>query len=265
MDPLDAKHLLTGGREVAETTYGPQTEAAQGSSNHWALVYDTGTQHHPGSADATPTKADPANQISAEAVRGPNAYAAFCVCDPVRDHTTFTNGIATNVGGGKAPKAMTPDGWHIAAAKGLPRRIVTSVLIDPQRPRTIYVTLGSSSERPYAPPGATGPDGLQASGGNLYESTDAGATFHDVSGNLPRIGAAWTVLHGRQLVVATTVGVFASTARVSATRARRLRFGILGRSLPAAPVFSMQIAPSDPNLLYVASFGRGVYRYRFTR
>jgi hypothetical protein len=38
---------------------------------------------------------------------------------------------------------------------------------------------------------------------------------------------------------------------------------VLGKGLPAAPVTSMQLAPWDPNLLTVASFGRGAYTYRF--
>jgi len=279
MDPLSAKHIVSGGRQVVESTAGTDnngntSDAAdhQAGDPEWVRVFDLGTRRHPGRApDSDPVsgrptieKGDVENQVSAEAVRGAAVYAGFCGdCDPVRDHISFARGLATNVGGRGRPASLSASGWHIARAKGLPSRLITSVTVDPGDVRTIYVTLGSSSLRPYAPPGALGPDGLSTRSGSVYESTDAGASFRDISGNLPRIGAAWTVLRGRQLLVADTVGVFASTTGVSARRARAPRYAVLGRGLPAAPVFSMALKPSDPRTLFVASLGRGVYSYRF--
>ncbi|MEY2568567.1 MAG: hypothetical protein QOE35_3096 [Actinomycetota bacterium] len=266
MDPSDARHLFTGGSEIAETTFGPDTNAASDGSKDWAIVFDLGTQQHPADVNATADEpADPNNIASAQAVLGDAAYAAFCGgCDPVRDHHTFGAGIATNVGGSKPPMRMTSDGWHIAKATGLPKRLITSVTIDPHDTRTIYVTLGSSHIRPYAPPGAVGPDGLDPTGGHVYKSTDAGETFFDISGDLPAIGAGWSVLHD-QLVVGTTVGVFTSVEpAASAAPGHPLHFAVLGDGLPAVPVFSMQLSPSDPNVLVVATLGRGIYRYAFS-
>jgi hypothetical protein len=40
-------------------------------------------------------------------------------------------------------------------------------------------------------------------------------------------------------------------------------YALLGRNLPAAPVFSMQLVPGHPRQLVIASLGRGVYRYTF--
>ena len=71
--------------------------------------------------------------------------------------------------------------------------------------------------------------------------------------------------HRRQLVLADPVGVFASTRKVSKRKLARLRFGLLGRGLPSVSVFSFVFAPRNPNLLVAATFGRGVWTYRFSR
>jgi hypothetical protein len=38
---------------------------------------------------------------------------------------------------------------------------------------------------------------------------------------------------------------------------------MLGRGLPHVSVFSFAFAPSDPNKLVAATFGRGVWSYQF--
>jgi hypothetical protein len=282
MDPRNHRHIVTGGREVAETTSGADTNGnTSDAADHttgtpeWVRVFDLGTRLHPGKAppiddvSGNPVlgKTDVENQVSAEDVRGAAVYAGFCGdCDPVREHIRFHSGLATNVGARGKPRSLSSSGWHIAKARGLPQRLITSVTIDPQNVRTVYVTLGNSSLRPYAPAGALGPDGISRAGGTVYQSTDAGATFHNISGNLPRGAADWTVLRGRQLIVGTLVGVFAARSGVVARgRVRAPRYARLGHGLPNAPVFSMQLRPGDPRQLYVATLGRGVYKYTFTR
>src|SRR5207248_5129324 len=109
------------------------------SPTDWIPVYDLGTQQHPGDAKAKEKPADPAkgdvgdpaNVDVAQALYGPNQYVGYCgSCDPVKLHQRFHGGIATNVGGDKPPKIGKTDGWHIAAAKGLPQRFITSIAID---------------------------------------------------------------------------------------------------------------------------------------
>jgi photosystem II stability/assembly factor-like uncharacterized protein len=249
MDPKDPKHLLSGGRQIVETTSGPST--ASSSSTDWKPVFDLGKsrRHKRGRLD---------NQVSAIAVRGNNVYAGYCGgCDPVRDRAKFFSGLATNVGGSKPPRTGTADGWHKVAAKGLPQRFISSVTIDPRNPRTVYVTLGASDLRPYAPPGATGEAGESAGGGHIYKSTDGGRTFTDISGNLEKVPALWSVVRKGQLIVATTMGVYISGGKSGG------HYAPLGRNLPAAPVFSMQRVPGHRRQLVVASLGRGVYRYTF--
>ena len=74
-----------------------------------------------------------------------------------------------------------------------------------------------------------------------------------------RLPALWSVIRNGQLIVATTVGVFASRGTGGG------HYALLGRNLPPAPVFSMQLVPGHPRRLLVASLGRGVYRYTFPK
>jgi hypothetical protein len=259
VDPLDPDHVMIGGNEIVETGSGPST-----GSEEWAQVYDLGTAKHPGDKNASQSADDAKNIQSALQVRGANAYVGFCgVCDVLSDTRPFRSGIATNVGGAKAPKRYSSDGWHVANAKGLPERYITSVAMDPDDARTVYVTLGSYYRR-WAPPGTL--SGADDRGGNLYKSVDAGETFTNVSGDLPNAPANWAVLRGDQVVVANDFGVYATSSSSRCGQARSLRpcsFEVLGKGLPAAPVMSMQLAPWDCNLLTVATFGRGALTYRF--
>jgi hypothetical protein len=258
MDPLNPDHIVTAGREIAETVVGPNTPSGNiVFESDWTFSWDLGTKEHRGDANATSTETDPDNETSALAVRGNAIYAAFCgSCDPVKAHKTFASGFATNVGGAAPPKSLTADGWHITKAKGLPQGNVTAIQIDPLDVRTIYVTVGGGV-RPFVPAGKLGKDGITQNSGSVFVSKDAGETFTDITGNLHGIPGLWVMLHGRQLVVATTVGVFVS--RDTNGKA----FNLLGADLPPAPVYSLAISPHDPDLLVAASFGRGVYAYHF--
>jgi hypothetical protein len=271
MDPLDANHVMTGGRQVLDSTSGPDTAKSSNgatidAATDWKQLLDLGTRKSPGDPNAAGgTPDDSENQVSALAVRGAAEYVGYCgSCDPVRENALFGSGIATNVGGDAAGAPRSPNGWHIAAATGLPHRMITSVAIDPANASHVFVTLGSSTLRPYIPAGAFGNDGVSTTAGPVYESLDAGKSFRNASGDLPSIGAAWVAFHRRQLVVANTVGVFASiTKRLSPTKFTKLRYGFLGRGLPHVSVFSLAFSPSNPDLLVAATFGRGVWTYLF--
>jgi hypothetical protein len=268
MDDNDANHLILGGRQVFETTKGPDTPESSLSGDpslegeNWSNVYDLGTQKHPGEASASASDSDPANQASAvDTLTTPDAtysYVGFCgFCDTITQGIPFANGLATNVGGDKPGKAGAPDGWHIAKAAGLPSRLITSVRIDPQDPRTVYVTLGAY-ERHWAAPGSLGEDTSKVGTGHVFKSTDAGATFTDISGNLPDTPTSWSVIHRGHLVVGTDIGVFESCNTEGG------RYSRLGTNLPVTPISTLRLKPGDPNLLVAATYGRSVYTYRFT-
>ena len=185
------------------------------------------------------------------------AYVGYCgYCDTITQGTPFANGIATNVGGAKPGVAGASDGWHIAAAQGLPSRYITSVRMDPADPRTVFVTLAGYGRR-WAFPGAVGEDTSKVGTGHVFMSTDAGQHFTDITGNLPDTPANWTVLHNGRLAVGTDVGVFTSCNATGGT------YSVLGNNLPTAPISTMSFKPNDPNLLVAATYGRGVYTYRY--
>ncbi len=257
MDPLGVRHLVTAGRQVAETTYGPDTGTS--SDKSWAQVYNLGTAQHPGDAAATSSSSDPANSMSAITVRGNAVYVGFCgVCDILNASATFKNGIATNVGGDKPAKPMTSDGWHIAAAAGLPNRFITSVTVDPKDASTVYVTLGGYSRR-WVPPGTLQDSNANVGVGHLFVSHDAGASFTDISGNLPDAPATWAVTRGPQLIVGTDVGVYANSLKSGGTTYAPLA------GLPSVPISMLTLKPNDPNLLFAATYGRGVWTFRFAK
>jgi hypothetical protein len=395
MDPSDAKHLMTGGRQIFETTQGPSTTAST-----WNQVFDLGTQKHRGDASATSSSSDPNNQESAidvlgsppsgtprtgpptaniaktggsDTVPGPGndltgqdvpgayddypvtigpndgdasmtitvswadptgavdwdlylyrknadgsltpagssassdnpekitvpnpasgdyvvrvynytaagtydlkvdfaagnssasaagnypsaAYVGFCgFCDVITQGLPFGSGIATNVGGTKPGSAGTSDGWHIAAATGLPVRYITSVRMDPSNPTTVYATLGGYG-RKWAQPGALGDDTSKVGTGHVFRSTDAGQSFTDITGNLPDVPADWSLLHHGRVVVGTDVGVFESCDTTGASYVR------LGTGLPTSPVSTLRLKPGDPDTMIAATYGRGVYTYHF--
>jgi hypothetical protein len=257
MDPMDAEHLLTAGRQVVETTSGAGT-----GGDGWVEVYDLGTAQHPGDANAEATPLDPANSMSAVALRGDAAYVGFCgTCDVLDNPAPFRTGLATNIGGSAPPERLTSSGWHIAAAAGLPNRYITSIALDPADPRTIYVTLGGYYRR-WTPPGTL--DDAAPGSGHLFRSTDAGETFTDVSGALPNTPATWVIQRGTQLLVGTDIGVFVFEPQKT-QGGKNPPFSVkpLGTGLPSAPISSLTLKPDDPNLLVAATFGRGIWQYRF--
>jgi hypothetical protein len=185
------------------------------------------------------------------------AYVGFCgYCDVITQGVPFANGIATNVGGDKPGKTQSGDGWHLAAAKGLPNRYITSVRIDPQNVRTVFVTLGGYGRR-WAQPGALGDDTSKVGTGHVFRSDDAGETFRDVSADLPDTPANWSTVHKGHLVVATDLGVFESCDTNGGS------FSRLGTDLPRSPVFTLRFKPGDADTLVAASFGSGVWTYKF--
>ncbi len=197
------------------------------------------------------------DQRTSGTVKTVGSYVGYCgFCDTITQGTPFANGIATNVGGDKPGKTGSTDGWHIAKATGLPARYVTSVRMDPQDSRTVYATLAGYGRR-WAFPGAVGEDTSKVGKGHVFKSTDAGATFTDVSGDLPDAPANWTVLHNGHLVVGTDIGVFESCDNAGGGYAR------LGTGLPTTPVSTIRYKPGDPDTLVVATYGRGVYTYTF--
>jgi photosystem II stability/assembly factor-like uncharacterized protein len=240
MDPLDPDHLIVSGTEVME-----KLDGATGSG--WTEVFNLGAN------------GEFPNRGTAVDVIGNASYVSFCgQCDVVTGLGEFASGIATNVGGEEPGEAGSTAGWHVAEAAGLPERFVNSVVIDPDDPSTVYVALGGYGRR-WVPPGANGDAAENVGEGHVYKSTDAGATFTDISGNLPDVPANFLVVRGGQILAGTDFGVFAAPTRNGGT------WGLLGDEyeLPLAPIVHMVLKPGDPNTMIVSTFGRGIYSYSF--
>ncbi len=242
MDPLNAQHMLTAAQEVFETL---NAETVTGSS--WIEVFNLGANPDTGAINTT----------TAMRLIGRNAYVGFCgACGHTSDTLPFQNGIATNVGGDAPPRSGTADGWHFAAAAGLDNRKITGIEIDPNDPRTIYVTLAGYVAN-IIPPGHYLDANTRLGTGNVFKSTDAGETFVDISGDLPRVEADTILLRDGQLIIGTDIGAFISSDVTGSSWAP------LGQGLPNVPVNFVRLRPDHPNELFAATFGRGIWRYRF--
>lgn len=129
---------------------------------------------------------------------------------------------------------------------------VTDIEVDPTHPNHAYAT--TSSWPPQAPR-----DGITQSGGTsqVYETTDGGANWHVVTGDLPAapynaIAVDWS-FSKQTIYVATDVGVFWSEDDGAVWHAT-------SQNLPTVSVEDLQIQTvSGTKRLYAATFGRGVY------
>jgi hypothetical protein len=133
----------------------------------------------------------------------------------------------------------------------------------------VYVTLGGY-ERRWIPPGSFGEDVSNVGVGHVFVSYDHGQHFTNISGNLPDIAANWTAIHNGKLLVATDLGVYIQTssslARSAVAGGRRgPAYAVLGRGLPAAPVFTLRADPGNPNRFLIATYGRSDWTYTFTK
>ncbi len=251
MDPLDGQHMITTANEIYETT-----RASTVTGSTWDLVYDVG-RHTVVDGE---TEIEVIHTATVADVHGPAIYAGWCGdCGITVNDQAFRNGIVTNIGGSEPPSAGTSDGWHDAAAKGLPNRLIMAIEIDPTDPKTVYVGLGAYMS-PYRGPGSFAEDstGADIKAGNLFKSTDAGQTFKDISGSLPRLPIATILARNGQLLVGTDVGAFISSDL------NGKQWAPLGKGLPNVPVTLFKLQPGNPNKLFAATFGRHVWTYEFT-
>jgi sugar lactone lactonase YvrE len=89
--------------------------------------------------------------------------------------------------------------------------------------------------------------------GHVFESTDGGTSWRDLTGNLPDAPVYKVAIRGRQLVVGTEVGSFVS--RGNRTQASGLRWARLGRGLPDVTVWDLTVAPDGR--VVAGTHGRG--------
>jgi hypothetical protein len=221
MDQQNKKVWVTGGEFVWVTSDGWNTSCTD-SACSWRPVFDTGAGHAVTALSSTGA--------------GTTIYAAW-VSGGGNPGPSFASGIATNYGGS----------WHQVNMTGLPNRYIAGVTVDPGNPAHAYAVFSGYS-RHWIPGGGVG---------HVFETTNGGQSWTDISGNLPDIASDPLVLSNGKLALGTDQGVFTAAAgQGSATTWSRL-----GSGLPNAAVDDLTAGP-DGNI-YAATHGRGVWRIAF--
>ena len=220
-DAQAANVWLIGGRSVWVSSAGWSTTCTDASCT-WQNVFDTGSGH--------------AVTALSSANSGGIIYAAW-VGGGGNPGPSFSSGLATNFGGT----------WHQIDMTGLPNRYIAGVTADPANPAHAYAVFNGYSRRWI--PGA----GV----GHVFETTDGGASWTDISGNLPDLPSDALVIGSGQLALATDAGVFtAAVGQGAATSWSRL-----GTGLPNAAVNDLTRGPDG--MIYAATHGRGIWKVTF--
>jgi hypothetical protein len=183
----------------------------------WQRLFDNGAGH----------------STTALAVQNGVIYSAWCgPCNTI----DFSRGISANTGGTFR---------QLTLPATLPNRYISAITIDPADAsgNTAYLGFNGFSRRWTEGPGV----GL----GHVWKTVNGGATWTDVSGNLPDIPVNDIVISNGRLVVATDLGTVVSAARGGSTWSR------LGGNLPFTTVMDLHLGVDGR--LYAATHGRGIW------
>ena len=216
-DDHDANVWVAGGRHVWVNTKGYSIQNGKG----WTNVFDLGAGH----------------TATSVAVSGGMAYVGWCgPCN----NANFARGVAVG-------KVNDPASWHqLALPADFPNRFVQGVGVDPANASHAFLAVNGFSRRFTEGPGA----GF----GHVFETTDAGVTWKDVSANLPDVPASSIKeLSNGALVLATDLATFYRAP--GATDWQRL-----GTGLPLTVGMDVEYNAVD-NSVYVATHGRGIWAF----
>ncbi len=185
------------------------------------------------------------------------------------DLTTGCTGIAPNgarncsisaigVGGGKAVYTGSLDGlvylstdaqtsdsptWTRVGGKDLPNRPVTQIAVDPSNYRIAYLSYAGFDAATKKQPG------------HVYRTTDGGASWTNISGNLPDSPVNSIILdpsYANTLYAGTDVGPFV-------TYDGGFHWSALGSNFPIVAIWQLDLDPSQ-RLLAAGTHGRGAFR-----
>ncbi|MCA1827298.1 MAG: hypothetical protein LC689_10225, partial [Myxococcales bacterium] len=211
-DAANKNHWVVGGQYI--WTYANGFAIQSGSD--WVRTFDQGAGH------------------ATTVIASQNDVVWSAWCGPC-NNDGFTRGISTNVGGA----------WRqLALPASVPNRYIEALSLDATDPsgRTAYVGFSGFSRRFTEGPGA--------GYGHLWKTTDAGASWTDISGNLPDIPVNDLIVRGSTIVAGTDLAVLVST-NAGATWSR------LGTNFPVVTVMDLHLGPDG--LLYAATHGRGIW------
>jgi photosystem II stability/assembly factor-like uncharacterized protein len=237
MDRTNSQHLLAGGALVWNS------EAGIAGTTSWQSIFDVRTAVG-ANASAQVTALDGVTVGGVE-------YVAAAWCGPCNARFStgggFRSGIVVlqNDGSGWTPTSQVCTGAATLTCPGfgLPKRYISGLRFDTADPSHAYFSLSGYSRKWMIGPEDHGV-------GHVYETTSGGASWSDVSGNLPDVPASDVVYERGNLVVGTDFGVFTS-ADNGATWSR------YGTGLPNVVIDQLT---QDPNgNLVAATHGRGVW------
>ncbi len=220
-DQQSSNVWLIGGQYVWVSKAGWNTSCTSTACS-WNNVFDTG-------------KGNAVTALSS-ANGGKIIYAAW-VAAGGNPGPAFASGIATNYGGT----------WHQVNVTGLPDRYIAGVTVDPNNPAHAYAIFNGYSRR-FIPGGGVG---------HVFETTNGGKSWTNISGNLPDIASDALVLRHHRLALATDQGVFTAQGGQGIATA----WSRLGSGLPNAAVDDLTAGPNG--YIYAATHGRGVWRIAF--
>jgi hypothetical protein len=128
---------------------------------------------------------------------------------------------------------------------------VSSIFIDPHdgTGNTVYMTVegAETTSAPVQP---------------VYRSTDGGATWANLTANLPGAPASSIIVDpqdANSVYLATDEGVYFTNQVANCATTASACWSVYGTGLPAAPVVSLSVAASTSSLL-VGTYGRGIWQ-----
>jgi photosystem II stability/assembly factor-like uncharacterized protein len=239
LDPADPNYVYIGGTSIARS--GPGVVAKPGA---WTLISPV----KPDSPQSLPGRV-PKDEINPDPfyVR---EYGAVTEIAPAKSTGTATSPATTIYAGTDTGKLWKTTNATASPATGvkwtqlgvgvLPQRWVTSIVVDPTNASHVFASFSNYKQGDLA--------------ANVWETTDGGVTWHNISGNMPN-APVWHLTYDQargQLYACNDFGVFF-------LRNGKKDWDRLGSGLPNAPVFDLQFT-GNGNTIYAATFGRGIYQ-----
>jgi len=235
MDRSNPSHLVSGGAIVWSS------DAGIAGTTGWQNIFDT----------RTAVGGNAASQVTAlDAVTiGGVEYVAAAWCGPC--NASFSTGLGfragivmlNNSGGTWHSTSQSCTVAPACPATGIPNRYISGVRIDTADPTHAYISLSGYSRK-----WMIGPDDPGV--GHVFETSNGGATWGNVSGNLPDVPMDDIVYRGGKLTVATDFGVFTSSDNGA-------NWSVYGTNFPHVVVDQLT---EDPNgNLVAATHGRGIW------
>ena len=171
-----------------------------------------------------------------------NEYATISAIAPAKEATTvpYANTIYVGTDTGMVWKTDDAGGHWTHLTNGLPTRWVNAIVVDPADKNHVYVAFSGYREGDTA--------------ANVYESHDGGATWTNISQNLPN-GPVEEISYddvNNVMFAATDVGVFDHKDGDSA-------WYKVSVGLPNVPVLDVKLS-GDHKFLFAATFGRSVWK-----